>query len=86
MRKLIYFVATSADGFIAGPAGQFVYVVKDDMTVEVRRVPAARSEGDMAVIAAGALAPNEKVVVRGALRLAPGSKVSIVEPARGSKS
>lgn len=64
-----------------GPDGQFVYVVKPDMTAELRKVVAARSDGDLTVLAEGALAKGERVVVRGALRLAPGVKVSIVEAA-----
>ena len=62
-----------------GPAGQFVYVVKPDMTVEVRKVLVARAEGELAVLAEGGVAKGEQVVVRGALRLAPGIKVSIAE-------
>jgi multidrug efflux system membrane fusion protein len=64
-----------------GPNGQFVYVVKPDMTAEVRKVVVTRSEGDLSVLAEGALAKDEKVVVRGALRLAPGSKVVIQDGA-----
>lgn len=64
-----------------GPDGQFVYVVKADMTAEARKVTALRSEGDLTVLADGALAKGERVVVRGALRLAPGVKVSIVDAA-----
>jgi membrane fusion protein, multidrug efflux system len=64
-----------------GPGGQFVYVVKPDMTVEVRKVVVARSEGDMAVLAENGISAGEQVVVRGALRLAPGIKVSIAEAA-----
>ena len=64
-----------------GPAGQFVYVVKADMTAEVRKVVVSRAEGDMAVLAEGGVAKGEQVVVRGALRLAPGIKVSIAEAA-----
>ena len=64
-----------------GPDGQFVYVVKSDMTAELRKVVAARSDGDLTVLAEGALAKGERVVVRGALRLAPGVKVNIVDAA-----
>ena len=67
-----------------GPDGQFVYVVKPDMTAEVRKVVVARSEGDMAVLAEGGVAKGEQVVVRGALRLAPGIKVNIVDTAAAS--
>lgn len=67
-----------------GPNGQFVYVVKPDMTAEVRKVVVARSEGDMTVLASGGVAKGEQVVVRGALRLAPGIKVNIVDTAAAS--
>jgi multidrug efflux system membrane fusion protein len=67
-----------------GPDGQFVYVVKADMTAEARKVTALRSEGDLTVLAEGALAKGERVVVRGALRLAPGIKVNIVDSAAAS--
>jgi multidrug efflux system membrane fusion protein len=67
-----------------GPAGQFVYVVKPDMTVEVRKVVVARSSGDMAVLAEGGLANGDKVVIRGALRLTPGAKVNVLEGAPAS--
>ena len=67
-----------------GPSGQFVYVVKPDMTVEIRKVVVARNEGEMAVLAEGALAKGEQVVVRGALRLAPGARVTITDGAPAS--
>ena len=67
-----------------GPNGQFVYVIKPDMTAEVRKVVVMRSQGDIAVLAEGSIAKDEKVVVRGALRLAPGSKVVIQDPAAAS--
>jgi multidrug efflux system membrane fusion protein len=59
-----------------GQQGQFVYVVKNDSTVEPRPVTVARTQGAYAVIARG-LAPDEQVVTDGQLRLAPGSKVEI---------
>jgi multidrug efflux system membrane fusion protein len=62
-----------------GPNGQFVYVVKEDLTVELRKVTVSRSEGDTAVLAEGNVAKGERIVVRGALRLAPGAKVTITE-------
>ncbi len=67
-----------------GPAGQFVYVIKPDMTAEMRKVTVMRTQGELSVIADGVLAKDEKVVVRGALRLAPGSKVSIQDPGAAS--
>jgi multidrug efflux system membrane fusion protein len=67
-----------------GPNGQFVYVVKADMTAEIRRVVAVRTEGDNTVLAEGNIAKGEQVVVRGALRLAPGAKVAVSDNAQGS--
>lgn len=59
-----------------GPNGQYVFVVKSDMSVQVRPVTVQRSEGDLAVIATG-LAKGEQVVTQGQLRLTPGAKVVV---------
>lgn len=72
-----------------GQAGSFVYVVKDDRSVESRPVKVgARVENDM-VIDSG-LEPGETVVTEGQLRLAPGSKVIVRDgrggPGRGGRS
>jgi len=59
-----------------GQTGPFVYVVKEDKTVESRPVvTGSRVEQDM-VVSEG-LATGETVVTEGQLRLAPGSKVSV---------
>ncbi|HYN64513.1 MAG TPA: efflux RND transporter periplasmic adaptor subunit [Candidatus Limnocylindrales bacterium] len=67
-----------------GPDGQFVYVVKPDMTAELRKVEVARTDGDHSVLAGGKVAKGERVVVRGALRIAPGIKVNIVDAGAAS--
>jgi multidrug efflux system membrane fusion protein len=59
-----------------GQAGQFVYVVKDDLTAELRPVEVGRAYGQESVIAKG-LKPGERIVTDGQLRLAPGAKVEI---------
>ncbi len=59
-----------------GPSGQYVYVVKPDLTVELRNIKVARAEGDDTVVASG-LAPGEQVVTVGQLRLSPGAKVTL---------
>ncbi|MFZ1910535.1 MAG: efflux RND transporter periplasmic adaptor subunit [Burkholderiales bacterium] len=61
-----------------GPEGEFVFVLKPDKTIEVRKVQIARTEGDLAVISAG-LAKGETVITHGQLRLAPGVQV-VVRP------
>ncbi len=58
-----------------GPDGRFVFVVKPDMTTEVRKVTVERADGDRLIIAKG-LQNGEQVVTRGQLRLAPGVKIS----------
>jgi multidrug efflux system membrane fusion protein len=57
------------------PQGTFVYVVKDDSTVEMRNVVLGPSEGDDIAIESG-LAPGEVVVIEGVDRLQRGTKVA----------
>lgn len=59
-----------------GQQGQFVFVIKSDMTVESRPVIISRSTDGLAVVEKG-LAPGEQVVTDGQLRLVPGAKVEI---------
>ncbi len=59
----------------ASQDGQYVYVVKDDRTVEMRTVRAERQVGDEMVIADG-VKNGEEVVTDGHLRLTPGARVS----------
>ncbi len=55
--------------------GPFVFVVKPDNTVDLRRVkPGQRQDGDITVLQSG-VQPGETVVVTGQLALAPGTKV-----------
>lgn len=62
-----------------GPEGEYVYLVREDSTVEARKVSVERTEGDLAVVARG-LAPGERVVTTGQLRLGPNTKVQIRGP------
>jgi multidrug efflux system membrane fusion protein len=59
-----------------GQQGQFVFVVKDDKTVEMRPITVARTVDSWAVIEKG-VQPGETVVTDGQLRLVPGAKVEI---------
>ena len=61
-----------------GQKGQYVYVVKADLTVEYREVETGISAGGEVVIAAG-LQTGEQVVTDGQLRLAPGIEVKIAD-------
>jgi len=66
-----------------GPNGPYVFVVRNDNTAEVRTVKVARTEGDDTVIASG-LAPGERVVTVGQLRLAPGTPVAEAQRTKSS--
>jgi len=57
-----------------GPEGQYVWVVKQDQTVEIRPIKVDRRETDMAVVSEG-LKPGEKVITDGQLMLRPGALV-----------
>jgi multidrug efflux system membrane fusion protein len=73
-------VVVPAAAVQTGQQGTYLFVVKPDLTVESRPVAVARTIGQEAVIAKG-LAPGERVVTDGQLRLSPGAKVEIKGPA-----
>lgn len=60
----------------AGQKGVHVFVVKADMTAESRPITVQRTFDDETVVASG-LAPGERVVTDGQLRLGPGVTVEI---------
>ena len=62
-----------------GPDGQYVYVIGQELTAEVRRIGVLRTDGERAIVAQG-LKPGERVVTRGQLRLGPKIKVQISKP------
>ena len=59
-----------------GPSGAFVYVVKDDATVTVRRITLAQQDDVRAVVATG-LQVGERVVTTGFARLTEGTQVVV---------
>ncbi|MDH4164121.1 MAG: efflux RND transporter periplasmic adaptor subunit [Nitrospirota bacterium] len=59
-----------------GQQGQFLFVVKEDMTAEMRPVTVVRTFDRWAVIDKG-VQPGETVVTDGQIRIAPGAKVEI---------
>jgi multidrug efflux system membrane fusion protein len=64
-----------------GPDGPFAFVIKDDLTVQVRPLKVAQMVRGEALLDGG-LSPGERVVVDGQYKLQPGSKV---KPARSAK-
>jgi multidrug efflux system membrane fusion protein len=67
-------VLVPAEAVKLGQQGRYVFVVKDDKSVEMRLVDIGQIHGDMLVIKSGVSA-GEVVVKRGQLMLAPGMKV-----------
>lgn len=59
--------------------GEFVYVVKDDATAEMRPVTLGQRHEDRVVVAQG-LAAGERVVIEGQMAVMPGGKVRVAEP------
>ena len=59
-----------------GPEGHYVFLVKQDQTVEMRPVTVARLAGTETIIKEG-VAAGDTVVTDGHLRLVPGSKVTL---------
>jgi multidrug efflux system membrane fusion protein len=66
----------------AGQQGPYVFVVKDDHTVDMRSVVVSRTSANETVIASG-VQPGETVVTDGHLRLVPGSHISVKAQGRG---
>jgi len=67
-------VVVPAQAVQNGQQGQFVFVVREDRTVESRSIVVNRTIGAEAVVERG-LAPGEVVVTDGQIRLAPGVRV-----------
>ena len=59
-----------------GQQGTFVFVVKQDQTVEMRPVTVGRTNGTDTVLSGG-VQPGDTVVTDGHLRLVPGSRISV---------
>lgn len=60
-----------------GQQGTFVFVIKDDNTVEARTITTIDAQQTGLVIVQKGLAPGERIVTDGQMRLVPGSKVQI---------
>jgi len=73
-------VVVPSDAIQIGPDGQQVFVVKDNKTIDVRRVTVGQSQYGESVVTKG-LAPGETVVREGQFLLGPGSRVEIKQAA-----
>ena len=77
-------VVVPAPAIQTGQQGQYVYVMRPDLTVESRPITVDRTFGAETVVAKG-IAPGEKVVTDGQLRLVPGARVE-AKPAAATDS
>jgi membrane fusion protein, multidrug efflux system len=62
----------------SGQSGDYVYVAKQDNTVEVRNVTTSSLSADGMTVIKDGLKVDEKVVIDGQVRLAPGAAISIL--------
>src|SRR5881394_355715 len=65
--------------------GAYVYVVKQDMTVDQRQITLGQRQGDQVVIEQG-VQPGERVVTNGQVGVTPGGKVRIETPTNNQGS
>ena len=72
-------VVVPSQAIQTGQEGQYVFVVKPDLTVESRQVVAGRTINGETVIQKG-LQVDERVVTDGQLRLYPGARVEVKTP------
>lgn len=66
-----------AQAVMNGQDGDYLFVIKPDMTVEPRTVKVSRTVNGESVITGGEVKPGETVVTDGQLRLSAGTKVRI---------
>ena len=78
-------VVVSTNAIQTGQQGQYVFVVKPDLTVESRPVAVDRTLDHETIIGKG-LNPGETVVTDGQLQLVPGTKVEIKKSASTATS
>jgi multidrug efflux system membrane fusion protein len=76
-------VVVPATAVQVSQAGQYVFLVKPDRTVEVRNVSVERQQGEEMVIARG-IVPGDEVVTDGQLRLTAGATVTTGTRGEGS--
>jgi multidrug efflux system membrane fusion protein len=77
-------VVVPSEAVQMGQQGKFVFVVKDDLTVEVRQVTTGIQGMDETMIEEG-ISTGEQIVTDGQLRLFPGAKVVIKNGETGNK-
>jgi multidrug efflux system membrane fusion protein len=75
-------IVIASSAIQTGQNGQYVFIIRDDLTVESRPIEVGRTLNSETVIDKG-LRAGEKVVTDGQLRLVPGAKIQIKEKTEG---
>ena len=78
-------VAVPSKAVQQGADGNYLYTVKEDSSVEMRRIEVLASENGLTAVR-GAIQVGETIVTDGHLRLTPGAKVRIKEEPPSGKS
>ena len=68
-----------------GPDGQYVFIVKSDNTVALQPITIGYQTPQIAVVTKG-LSGDETLVTEGALRLQPGSRVTVGDGEQAARS
>jgi len=84
LREMHDAVVVPSQAVQTGPKGTFVFVVKPELTAELRPVVVERTDEGYSVIGKG-LAPGERVVTTGQSRLIPGIKVNPKSEGKGGE-
>ncbi|HMN80919.1 MAG TPA: efflux RND transporter periplasmic adaptor subunit [Burkholderiaceae bacterium] len=85
LRNLKDALVVPSEALQSGPDGNFMYVARPDQTVEVRKVQTISLAGRELVVEQG-LAVGERVVTDGQLRLTPGARYEVREPAKAAST
>lgn len=83
LRNLKDALVVPSEALQSGPDGNFMYIARPDQTVEVRKVQTISLAGRELVVEKG-LAAGERVVTDGQLRLTPGARYEVREPAKAA--
>jgi multidrug efflux system membrane fusion protein len=83
LRTLRGVTVIPSEAIQSGQAGQFVFVLKPDQTVESRPVKPGQTVENQIVVESG-IAPGETVITDGQMRLIPGTRVRVVNPVKGT--
>jgi multidrug efflux system membrane fusion protein len=82
LRTLHGVTVIPSEAIQSGQAGQFVFVLKADQTVENRPVKPGQTVENQIVVESG-ISPGETVITDGQMRLVPGARVRVVPSVNG---